>query len=296
MRKLHLFGAIFVVILSIVSVTIAVNSDMAKDKNSTSEKSENNTNFFEVISLRSPRKCVEECGTIPNPNDANASAIYQLCIADCHPKIQFLHQSVETLTKALEQIQLIPGPPGQQGLPGEKGEQGLQGEKGEQGLQGPSGAKGEPSNITVNINNLGTQGNCMRPRNLKVEIEGVMVSDDLEYIGSVKVDTDVIEFKDGNDLLMRKRPGKTNVLSFELWAEVTSTEASRLFQWRKSVLDGRMERKAGSIIINDDSGSELMRYNFFEAWPSGLETPVLDQCSGKLVEKYTIVLEKLERG
>ena len=40
-----------------------------------------------------------------------------------------------------------------------------------------------------------------------------------------------------------------------------------LWMWRKAVIDGKVERKSGSVILCADDGSEIMRYNFFEAWP-----------------------------
>lgn len=205
----------------------------------------------------------------------------------------------DDLQDQIDTIELTPGPQGEQGDPGIQGLTGDIGSQGEQGIQGDTGdtgAQGQPSDITVLIAKDGNGNLCDRPANLGLEIEGVLASEDLEYIGPIIVDTKVIEYQDGEDIISRKRPGRTVAMSFEVWANVTSDEAMSLFLWRKKIFDGIIERKSGSIIFNDDLGDEVLRYNFFEAWPSKLETPVVDPCTGNIIEKYTIVLEKLERG
>lgn len=65
----------------------------------------------------------------------------------------------------------------------------------------------------------------------------------------------------------------------------------------KEVLDGRVQRKAGSIIVCDDTSKEIFRYNFFEAWPCRWKSLELrtDQ-PGTLVDELEIVVEKIEKG
>jgi hypothetical protein len=46
------------------------------------------------------------------------------------------------------------------------------------------------------------------------------------------------------------------------------TTSNELWNWHRAVADGRVERKAGSVIVSGDDGSVILRYNFFEAWPA----------------------------
>lgn len=128
----------------------------------------------------------------------------------------------------------------------------------------------------------------------RIEIEGVtqgafMACDGLE------ARIDVVDFHDGDDLLARKRPGRTRYANVVLRRGMTFNV--ELWNWFKTVADGRVERKAGSIIVCGDDASELFRYNFFEAWPCRWKSLELDAGTpGSLVEEIEIAVEKIERG
>ena len=130
--------------------------------------------------------------------------------------------------------------------------------------------------------------------NFKVEIEGVTVGAFTE-VGGLEVVAEVLETSDGNDLLVRKRPGRTTYTNIVLRRGFTNTD--ELWNWLKKVIDGQVERRSGSIVICDDVGDEIMRYNFFEAWPCRWKTNLLSaRHRGTLIEEIEIVTEKIERG
>lgn len=128
----------------------------------------------------------------------------------------------------------------------------------------------------------------------KIEIEGVtqgafMACDGLE------ARVDVIDFHDGDDLTARKRPGRTRYANVVLRRGVTLN--TELWDWFSAVANGRIERKAGSIILCGDDGSEVFRYNFFEGWPCRWKSMELDAAGpGTLVEHLEIAVERIERG
>ena len=63
------------------------------------------------------------------------------------------------------------------------------------------------------------------------------------------------------------------------------------------MIEGKVERKAGSIILCGDDGSEIMRYNFFEAWPAKWKGFSLDGKGADVtVEELELAVEKIERG
>ena len=131
--------------------------------------------------------------------------------------------------------------------------------------------------------------------NFKVEISGVTVAA-FQEVSGLEVTTEVIETQDGDDLLLRKRPGRTSYSNIVLKRGYTATD--ELWTWMKAVVDGKVERKSGSVILMGDDGfTEIVRYNFFEAWPCRWKGFVLDgKGTGVAVEELEIAIEKIERG
>jgi phage tail-like protein len=134
-----------------------------------------------------------------------------------------------------------------------------------------------------------------------LEIQGV-ISDNKVIVGGFKSvtgmdsETEIIEFKQGNDLVVRKKPGRTTFANIVLERGYTATDD--LFQWRKNIEDGKIDRRAGSVIILDQDGqSEVARYNFFEGWPCKWNVPDLDSDSSSMaIEKIELAVEKIERA
>lgn len=130
--------------------------------------------------------------------------------------------------------------------------------------------------------------------NFKVEIEGVTVAA-FQEVGGLEVRTEVIEYQDGDDIILRKRPGRTSYPNIVLRRGYINTD--ELWQWVKAVIEGKVERKSGSVILGADDGSEITRYNFFEAWPCKWKGFTLDgKGNGALVEEIEIAVEKIARG
>ena len=128
----------------------------------------------------------------------------------------------------------------------------------------------------------------------RIEIEGVTQGAFLACEG-LEVTVDVVDFNDGDDIVSRKRPGRTRYANIVLRRGMTLN--TELWTWFKAVTDGRIERKSGSIIVCGDDGSEAFRYNFFEGWPCGWKSLELDaDRPGTLVERLEIAVEKIERG
>ncbi len=131
--------------------------------------------------------------------------------------------------------------------------------------------------------------------NFKVEIEGV-TQGAFRNVEGLDSETEVIEYQNGDDIVLRKRPGRTKYSNITLKrGYVTSPE---LWEWRKKVINGLIERKSGSIILlGDDSQKEWARYNFYEAWPCKWKGFTLDGKGTDInVEEIELAVEKIERG
>ena len=129
--------------------------------------------------------------------------------------------------------------------------------------------------------------------NFRVEIDGVTQAA-FKAVEGLDSETEVIEYQDGDDLFLRKRPGRTKYSNIVLKRGYVSTD--ELWQWRKRVMEGKVERKSGSIVLNNDKGDEVMRYNFFEAWPCKWKGFSLDgKGTDVAVEELEFVVERWER-
>jgi phage tail-like protein len=96
-------------------------------------------------------------------------------------------------------------------------------------------------------------------------------------------------------MVLRKRPGRTKYSNIVLKRGFVNSD--ELWQWRKKVIEGKVERKSGSIIVCGDDGSEIMRYNFFEGWPCRWKSLTLNTGEpGTLVEELEIAVEKIEHA
>lgn len=136
-------------------------------------------------------------------------------------------------------------------------------------------------------------------QNFNVEIEGITQGPFIA-VEFLNTSTAVVQTRSGNDAIVRKTPGRHsygNIVLRRLW-----NGDNALWDWRKQVLDGEVTRKAGSVLLYDArsgsaSGSEIARYNFFEAWPCGWQLGPWDALTdGTLVEAVELAVEKIERG
>ncbi|CAK0739542.1 hypothetical protein CCP1ISM_10630001 [Azospirillaceae bacterium] len=75
------------------------------------------------------------------------------------------------------------------------------------------------------------------------------------------------------------------------------TDDAELWSWRKKAMDGTVERKNGSIIQLDETGTEMVRWNFSEAWPTKWTGPSFNATGNEVaIETLDIVHEGLTRA
>jgi phage tail-like protein len=134
-----------------------------------------------------------------------------------------------------------------------------------------------------------------------LEIQGI-INDNKIIVGGFKSvsgmdsETEIVEFKQGNDMVVRKKPGRTTYANIVLERGYTATDD--LWQWRKNIEDGKIDRRAGSVIILDQDGTtEVVCYNFYEAWPCKWNVFDMDSDSSAMaIEKIELAVEKVERA
>lgn len=130
--------------------------------------------------------------------------------------------------------------------------------------------------------------------NFLLEIDGVTAAGFSEVSGLAN-ETEVIEYREGGDKVNapRKLPGLTKYSNLVLKRGVTADPS--LWNWRKTVIDGAVERRNGAIILLDESRTEIVRWNFFNGWPCKWEGPALKAKSNEVaIETLEIAHERLE--
>lgn len=128
-----------------------------------------------------------------------------------------------------------------------------------------------------------------------VELEGVLIAQ-FKSCSGLGVEVDEVEYRAGTDATTRKRPGRAKYKNIILKRGVMLWGHDSLWKWMQKTIDGKTERKSGSIVLRDDRLLEWGRFNFFEAWPKSWKGWELDgQGQGALVEEIELVCERLER-
>lgn len=129
--------------------------------------------------------------------------------------------------------------------------------------------------------------------NFLVEVDGITRAAFSECSG-LSTDTDPIEYRDGSeDITVRKIPGLKKFANISLKRGMTTD--LELWNWRKTVLDGLTERKSGSIVLLNEAREEVLRWNFFEGWPTKWEGPSMNATGNEIaIETLEIAHEGLE--
>ena len=138
----------------------------------------------------------------------------------------------------------------------------------------------------------GTQGDFNLSNRFSYEIDGVLVAG-VHSIEGIEHETDIVEYKDGEDGTTHTRPGNHKPGKMTVVKDWSNT--SEWYKWRQQVVNGKVERKSMSVIFHNDAGEEVGRMNFFQAWPTKWVGPNLNaRNSGHAIEKLEISWETME--
>ena len=130
-----------------------------------------------------------------------------------------------------------------------------------------------------------------------LELDGVELA---RFTGcsGLTVNTEVVEYQDtlaSGRVVTRKRPGRTSYDDIVLKRGLSASKS--LTDWHQKVLDGKVERQNGSIVVYDSAGTEVDRWNFEAGWPSVWSASDLDAGSDDvMIEELTIAHELLKRA
>jgi phage tail-like protein len=130
--------------------------------------------------------------------------------------------------------------------------------------------------------------------NFKLEIAGITVAGFSECTG-LNTEQNVIDYREGQEgITPRKLPGLTKFGNITLKRGITVDKT--IFQWRKTVSDGDIERKNLSVVLQNEKHDEVVRWNVINAWPSKYVAPDLKATANEIaVESVELTHEGLER-
>jgi phage tail-like protein len=141
----------------------------------------------------------------------------------------------------------------------------------------------------------GTRTDPYRGFNFMVEIDGITQAG-FQECGGLDASTDPVDYREGTDPNhVRKLTGLNKYVPVSLKRGITDSD--ELWKWRQTVIDGKAERRNGSIILLDETGAEKLRWNFVNAWPSKWTGPALNSTSNSVaIEALEITHEELKKA
>lgn len=131
--------------------------------------------------------------------------------------------------------------------------------------------------------------------NFKLEIEGITVAGFSEVTG-LNQESNVIDYREGQEpITPRKLPGLNKFGNITLKRGI-SPDLS-VYNWRKTVTDGDIERRNASIVLHNEKHEEVVRWNLVNAWPSKYVGPDLKANANEVaIETVELTHEGVERS
>lgn len=130
--------------------------------------------------------------------------------------------------------------------------------------------------------------------NFLVEIDGITKAGFTECSG-LTTDTDATDYREGADVTLnvRKLSGLRKYTNIMLKRGFTKDRS--LWDWRKKIINGKMERRSADIILLDEERNEVLRWRVREAWISKWDGPGLNAKTNDVaIEAIELVHEGLE--
>ena len=141
----------------------------------------------------------------------------------------------------------------------------------------------------------GTRVDPFRGFNFLVEMDGITQASFQECSG-LDASSDPVDYREGGDPNhVRKLTGLNKYSPITLKRGITASD--ELWQWRQTVIDGKTVRKNGSIVLKNEAGDEVLRWNFFNAWPSKWTGPALNATANAVaVETFELTHEEVKKA
>lgn len=138
----------------------------------------------------------------------------------------------------------------------------------------------------------GSRNDPLASFNFIVKIENMELG--FSEIGGLTTETNIIEYREGSEEPhMRKLTGQAKWGNLNFKRGFTPNGRD-LYNWRKSVLDGKTQRKGGTITLLDEGRKPALVWEFREAWPSKWNGPAMNAKNNDVaIEEMELAIEGL---
>jgi len=104
-----------------------------------------------------------------------------------------------------------------------------------------------------------------------------------------------IDYREGSDVVtgVRKLPGRVKYSNLVLKRGLTNSQD--LWLWYMNVVTGVPDKRQVSVTLLDDSKTSVMRWTFYNAWPTKYEiSPLQGKGNDVVIETLEIAHERME--
>lgn len=140
----------------------------------------------------------------------------------------------------------------------------------------------------------GKRKDPFRGFNFQVQISNTSVAGFRECSG-LSFTTDPVEYREGTDKALhpRKLTGLRKFANISLKRGVTDNQ--ELWKWYKNVLNGKTDRRNGSIVLRNEEHQSVMRWKFENAFITKYETSNFNATGNDVtIETIELAVERVE--
>jgi phage tail-like protein len=125
-----------------------------------------------------------------------------------------------------------------------------------------------------------------------VEIDG-LPSTRVAEVHGILSETETNEYRTGGDRGTMKLPGKHHLGNVLLRRGLTGDQS--WWEWRRTVVDGQVQRRSVALALQDDEGSEVLRVLLYDTWPVAWRlSPLNANGSEAAWEELELTVERIE--
>lgn len=133
--------------------------------------------------------------------------------------------------------------------------------------------------------------------NFEITVDGIAkgteVSGHFAEVSGLEVTIDPIEYRNGfDDVTVRKRQGLKKYTNITLKRGLIGR--LEFWEWVVEAMNGKVTRRHGHIALLDEDKQEVMRWNFYNGWPTKWSGPGLNAKNNEIaMETLEICHERL---
>jgi phage tail-like protein len=140
----------------------------------------------------------------------------------------------------------------------------------------------------------GVRNDPYRGFNFRIELDNTSVASFRECSG-LTLNTDPVDYREGTDswLSVRKLPGLRKYANITLKRGFTDNKD--LWQWYLNILNGVDDRRNGAIVLQDETHTDKLRWEFQNGWICKWEGATMNATSNDVaIETIEICHERIE--